>query len=148
MVKNIILYIFIYVLCISCSDITGSTDYVCDYCELELSIDELGMDSNNYYQLYFNQNYYQTFTKVTAYVGYEDEYVGWTSNKYFVTEIHGYEEYVNVVNGSSYTTEEGYAYTMLGIYEENVGDTIIVYCGYYDEYGYQHLDSLGVIVYE
>ena len=145
MVRNIILYIFIYVFCISCDDNVTNSDS-CTDCKLELSIDELNMDSNGYYHLYFNEDYIQTFTKIKADVGYEYEYVGWTSDTYFIVEVYGYEEYVNVVNGSSYTNGNGFAYTMLGVYEENIGDTIIVYCGYYDNYGVQHLDSLGVII--
>jgi len=145
MVRNIILYIFIYVLCISCDDNLTNSDS-CTDCKLELSIDELDIDSNGYYHLHFNEDYVQTFTKINADVGYEYEYVGWTSDTYFIVEIHGHEEYVNVVNGSSYTNSNGFAYTMLGVYEQNIGDTIIVYCGYYDDYGIQHLDSLGVII--
>jgi len=143
MVKNIILYILIYVLLIGC----GVEPY-CDGCKLELSIDSLEMDNHNYYLLDFDDNYIQTFTKIKADVGRDYEKVGWTSDTYFVIETIGYQEEVNVVNGASYSNEDGYAYTMLGVYESNIGDTIIVYCGYYDDYGVQHLDSLGVIVNE
>jgi hypothetical protein len=147
MVKNIILYIFIYVFCIGClpeDSITNSDS--CSNSKLELSIDELDKDNNGYYHLYFNNDYIQTFTKIKADVGYEYEYVGWTSDTYFVIETNGYQEQVNVVNGSSYTNSEGFAYTMLGVYEQNIGDTIIVYCGYYDNCSTQHLNSLGVII--
>ena len=146
MVKNIFLYIFIYVLCIGCSGDNLTNSNSCDYCKLELSANELDNDNNGYYHLYFNNDYAQTFTKITADIGYEYEYVGWTSDTYFVIETNGYQEQVNVVNGSSYTNSEGFAYTMLGVYEQNIGDTVIVYCGYYDDYGTQHLNSLGVII--
>ena len=145
MVRNVILYIFIYILSIGCSDNLINSDSCVD-CKLELSIDELNIDNNGYYHLYFNEDYIQTFTKIKADVGKEYKYVGWTSDTYFIIETYGYEEYVNVVNGFSYSNDGGFAYTMLGVYEENIGDTIIVYCGYYDNYGVQHLDSLGVII--
>ena len=51
-----------------------------------------------------------------------------------------------IVNGSSYSDENGMAYTMLGVYETNVGDTAKVWCGYYDNYGKQWIDSLEVII--
>jgi len=145
MVKNNILYIFIYVFLVGCE--IGVEPY-CDDCKLELSIDELEMDNNNYYLLDFNTDYIQTFVKIKADVGRDYEYVGWTSDTYFIIETFGYQEEVNVVNGASYSGDDGFAYTMLGVYESNIRDTIIVYCGYYDDYGVQHLDSLGVIINE
>ena len=41
--------------------------------------------------------------------------------------------------------EDGMAYTMLGVYEEYIGDTVMVSCGYYED-NVQYLDSLGVII--
>jgi hypothetical protein len=55
-----------------------------------------------------------------------------------------YCEDVPIVNGSSYTLDDGYAYTMLGVYEENIGDVATIWVGYYDEYGNQWLDSIKV----
>tara|TARA_B100000287_G_C20092663_1_gene567083 strand:- start:113 stop:544 length:432 start_codon:yes stop_codon:yes gene_type:complete len=143
MVKNIILYIFIYVFLIGC----GVEPY-CDECKLELSIESLQIDENNYYVLNFNDDYVQTFTKIKADVGKDYEYVEWTSNTHFKVETFGYQEEVNVVNGVGYSDEYGYAYTMMGVYQSNIGDTVIIYCGYYDDYGVQYLDSLGVIINE
>jgi hypothetical protein len=148
MVKNIILYIFIYVLCVGCSSdvLTNSDD--CIDCKLELSIPDLDLDDNNYYHLHFdwnNWNFNQIFIKIYAYVGHDYEYVGWTSDTYFDGCVLGHCEPVSIVNGSSYSDLDGYAYTMMGVYESNIGDTAVVYCGYY-RMGNQYLDSVKVII--
>ena len=146
MVRNIILYIFIYVLCVGCSDVLTNSDDCID-CKLELSIPELHMDNNNYYHLYFNEDYNQTFTKIHANVGHSYEKVGWTSNTYFNGCVWDYCESVNIVNGSSYSDMDGIAYTMMGVYESNIGDTAVVYCGYY-YMEHQYLDSIRIIINE
>ena len=147
MVRNIILYIFIYVLCISCGDILTNTDS-CDNCILELSIPELEEDNNGYYNLYFDYDYVQNLTKIKVDVGHGREKIGWTSDTEFCVEIWNHTDCHNVVNGSSYSNLDGLAYTMLGVNDIHIGDTITVYCGYYDGWGEQYLDSLGVIIYE
>ena len=83
-----------------------------------------------------------------AFIGYQDEYIGWTSDTYFEGCTWDYCEDVPIVNGSSYSGMDGVATTILGIHEQHIGDTIKVYCGYYWDYGSQYLDSLGIIVEE
>ena len=143
MVKNIVLYIFIYVLFIGCEN--NLTPY-CKTCNLELDAPELSQDENGYYSLFFDYNSIQTFTKLKAFIGYSGERVGWTTNTSFNGCTWGYCEDVPVVNSSGYTSQDGYSYQMLGVYENNIGDTIKVWCGYYDNYGVQYLDSLEVII--
>ena len=87
----------------------------------------------------------QTFTKIHADIGQSYEKVGWTSNTYFDGCVFGYCEPVNVVNSASYSNSDGIAYTMMGIYEEHIGDTVIVYCGYYNMET-QYLDSIKIII--
>jgi hypothetical protein len=144
MVKNIIKYIFIYtigILLVSCDNPTSVES--CDYCHLDIETN-LPMDENGIYHLNFNNGEIQTFTQLRAYVGYEMEYVGWTTNTTFEGCTWDYCEDVPIVNGSSYTLDDGYAYTMLGVYEENIGDVATIWVGYYDEYGNQWLDSIKV----
>jgi hypothetical protein len=144
MVKNIIKYIFIYtigILLVSCDNPTSVES--CDYCHLDIETN-LPMDENGIYHLDFNNGEIQTFTQLRAYVGYEMEYVGWTTNTTFEGCTWDYCEDVPIVNGSSYTLDDGYAYTMLGVYEENIGDVATIWVGYYDEYGNQWLDSIKV----
>ena len=144
MVKNIIKYIFIYtisILLVGCDNPTSVES--CDYCHLDIETN-LPMDENGIYHLNFNNGEIQTFTQLRAYVGYEMEYVGWTTNTTFEGCTWDYCEDVPIVNGSSYTLDDGYAYTMLGVYEENIGDVATIWVGYYDEYGNQWLDSIKV----
>jgi|TARA_R100000084_G_C4626723_1_gene136162 hypothetical protein len=145
MLKNIISYIFIYILLVGCENVFQPEE--CSNCFLELS-SELYVDENDYSHLYFNHDYIQTFTRIDAYVGYDYEYVGWTSNTQYCFEWNGTLQCNSVVNGSSYSGSDGIASTMLGVHQEHIGDTIKVYCGYYDDYGKQWLDSLEVIVNE
>tara|TARA_Y100000310_G_C20626086_1_gene785976 strand:+ start:386 stop:835 length:450 start_codon:yes stop_codon:yes gene_type:complete len=149
MVRNIISYIFIYILLIlsiGCNNnVIGPQE--CSDCVLELSA-ELDMDSDGYYNLDFVDGYVQTFARINAYVGHDYENVGWTSNSNFCIEFMGSTECSDVVNNSSYSGMDGIATTILGVHEEHIGETIVIYCGYYDDYGIQHLDSLEVIINE
>ena len=118
----------------------------CSNCFLEIEAPSLSIDNNNYYHLQFNEGSLQTFTQLRAYVGYEMEYVGWTTDTSFDGCTWGHCEDVPIVNGSSYTLNDGYAYTMMGVYEQNIGDTATVWVGYLDNYGKQWIDSLKVII--
>ena len=51
----------------------------------------------------------------------------------------------NLVNFSSYT-DNGAAHTVLGVWEQFIGDTIKVYSGYVDECNNQYIDSIEVII--
>ena len=145
MLKNIISYIFIYIILVGCENQYYYNETECLDCLLELSTD-LGVDDNDYYHLNFNHNYSQTFATIYAQVGYGYEWVGWTSDTQYCFEWNGTTQCSNVVNGSSYSGSDGIATTLLGVHVEHVGDTVTVYCGYYDGYGQQHLDSLEVII--
>ena len=150
MIKKVINYIFIYILLvlfIGCQDnIFAITDGECSNCVLELDIPELQQDGNDYYHLEFNEDYIQSFTKIQAYVGNSYVYVGWGSDTENCIQMWNNEECDDVVNPASYSGYDGLAHTMLGVYQEHVGDTITVHCGYYDDYGLQHLNKLEIIV--
>ena len=145
MLEKIIKYIFIYTICV----ITIGCDNpmsieTCDYCHLELEAPDLSMDENGVYQLNYDDDALQTFTRLIAYVVYEYEYVGWTTDTAFDGCTWDYCEDVPIVNGASYSDEDGYAYQMLGVYEENIGMVATIWVGYYDNYGKQWLDSIKV----
>ena len=59
-----------------------------------------------------------------------------------------YCEDVPIVNGGGYSSEDGYAYQMLGVYEGNIGDVATIWVGYRDSYGNQWLDSIRIIINE
>ena len=146
MMKNIIKYIFIYtigILFVGCDNPTSVQ--FCDYCHLEIETN-LPIDENGIYHLDFDENQIQTFTQLRAFVGYEMEYVGWTTNVTFEGCTWDYCEDVPIVNGSGYSSDDGYAYQMMGVYSENIGQTATIWVGYYDEYDNQWLDSIKVMI--
>ena len=152
MLKNIINYIFIYIIscifigCDVCETMGSCDDDTCGYCHLDLDIPTLTLDDDGYYLLDYNDGALQTFAMVEAYVGYQDEYLGWTTDTYFEGCTWDYCEDIPIVNGASYSSDDGYAYQMMGVYEGNIGDTATVWAGYYDNYGKQWLDSIKVII--
>ena len=148
MVKNIIKYIFIYTICIitiGCDN--PMSNQTCDYCYLDLEAPDLPM-VNGVYQLEYDEGSMQTFTQLRAYVGYEMEYLGWTTNVSFEGCTWNYCEDVPVVNQVSYSDDKGYAYQMVGVMEENIGQTATIWVGYYDYYGTQWLDSIRIKINE
>ena len=99
--KNMQKYIFIYTLLFltGCGDSFLGPQQECDDCQLDLS-SEMYVDNNNYHHLYFDENYIQTFSRIDAYVGYDYELVGWTSNTQYCFEWNGTQQCNNVVNAN------------------------------------------------
>ena len=143
MLKNIISYIFIYIILVGCENVIQTEE--CSNCTLELST-ELMVDKNGYHHLQWVNGYNQTFTRIDAFVGSDYEYISWIADTEYCIEWMGTEQCNNLVNGSSYSGEDGIASTILGVHYEHIGDTIIVQCGYYDDYGVQYLNTLEIIV--
>ena len=139
MIKNILKYIFIYILLVGCE-----SPLVCEDCYLDISAPDLQMDGNGYYHMNFLDSYIQTFSTLEAKTGITDynQKVKWISNKEIMIAGH----WTNLVNGSSYTDSDGKAYTVLGVWENFTGDTIKVYSGYTDNCNIQHVDSLEVVI--
>ena len=147
MVKKIISYIFIYILLVGCESPLG-----CDIgWYLDISAPDLTLDNNGYYHMEFLDGYVQTFSTLEAETGLlphgsghssYNQKVKWISNKEILIAGH----WTNLVNGSSYTDDDGKAYTVLGVWENFTGDTIKVYSGYTDNCNIQHIDSLEVVI--
>ena len=143
MIKKII-SIFIYIVLTGCDTLTGPEP---ENTYLEVSAPSLSQDENGYYIMYVDSNFQQTFTTLKAETGSETiQLLTWDSNKEFSVEWQGQMIWENVVNGSSYTDDEGNGYTVLGVYDIFTGDTIRVYCGYQDDYNNYYEDYLEVIV--
>ena len=140
MVKKVMFYIFIYIFIVGCDNI------ICDDCYLEIEAPSLQMDYNGYYHMEFDGSGFsnQTFTTLNANTGYINEYqkVAWITNREIY--IDGY--WTNLVNQNSYTNNDGVAHTVLAVWEQFIGDTIMVYAGYHDNCNIHHLDSLEVII--
>lgn len=139
MKNNLMFLIILLYILIGCEETKE-----CNTTYLELNAPNLIYD-NSYYELKILDGYIQTFTTLEAYTESITEYqkVGWLSNK----EININGTWINLVNQSSYTNEEGVAYTILGVYKEFVGDTITIYCTYDNTCNSEYfIDSLKIII--
>ena len=139
-IKSIFWIVFAYILLIGCESNLNSECYSNNYLEITASnLSKIG----EFYELQFLQDYIQTFSTIKAETGSVDAYqkLSWISNKEIF--VNGY--WTNLVNRSSYTDEKGEAYTVLGVWEEFIGDTVIVYC-WYDDMCFDFIDSLKVII--
>ena len=144
MLKKILSYIFIYIFIIGCGDSLTNSESA-QTCSINVDAPHLQTDENGYYHMDFLQGYVQTFSTMRATIDREDELVSWISNKEINIPYFGQSNWVNLINSSSYTDEEGMAYGILGVWEIFTGDTIKVYAGY-RESQVECIDSLEVIV--
>ena len=55
-------------------------------------------------------------------------------------------DWVSLVNPASMTDEDGNAHVVFAAWEEFIGETVKVYCGYMDDHGHHFLDSLKIEV--
>ena len=137
-IKLIFWVIFIYILLTGCVDTIDKC-----YNDYYLEIDAPSLEkSSGYYELEFLSGYIQTFTTLQAQTGSEYQKISWISDK----EIELGGVWTNLVNPVSYTDDSGKAYTVLGVWEEFISDTITVYCGYEDMCSIHYIDSLKVII--
>ena len=142
MVKKSIIYIFIYTLLAGCNtqnpmNSECESDFI-----MNVGAPELEMDNNGYYHIEWLAGYNQTFATLEAITNTEGY------NKIYWTSQQGIEyggEFVSCVNPASYTND-GVARQTMAVWEEMVGDTIMIYAGFEDWCYNQHVDSIGVIV--
>ena len=144
MVKNIILYIFIYTLLVACSDNVLIEDECESNFTMNVEAPELEMDENGYYHIEWLDGYNQTFSTLEAKTGSGNNIykVQWGSDLGIVYA----GEFVSSVNSASYTNENGIANTVLSVWEVMINDTITIYSGYYDECNMEYFDSIKVVV--
>ena len=123
--------------CFSCWPLDeNQQEQYCYYCVIELEAPDLDLDEDGYYRFTYN-NGIPTFD-LSAYVGYEYEYVGWTTDLTY--------QGIPMINGSTYSNDEGYANTIMYTYEEHIGQIATIWAGYYDNYGKQWIDSIKVVI--
>jgi len=139
-IKLVFAVIFTYILLIGCENEARDECYSNHH--LEIDAPDL-LKTNGYYQLEFLHDYTQTFSTIKAETGSIEEYqkLAWISNKEILID----NAWTNLVNRYSYTNEDGEAYAVLGVWQEFIGDTITVYCGY-EDMCFHFIDSLKVIV--
>ena len=143
MVKNLIIYIFIYTLLVGCNTQNPLTSDECvsDF-TMEVMASDLEMDENGYYHIEWLGDYNQTFASLEAVTnteGYNRIY--WTSESGL--EYNG--EFICCVNPVSYTND-GIATQTMAVWEEMIGDTIIIYTKFEDWCYNEHINNIRIIV--
>ncbi len=132
------LLIIVGLFLIGCED-TREPD--CGSCGLDVYAVNLHEVETGRYILEYNQDLAQTYTMLSA----ETE-CGWSQHLQWDTDYQYLinSEWVSLVNPGSMTGEDGVANVMFAAWEEFVGHTVTVYCGYTDDCGVHHLDSLKI----
>ena len=105
--------------------------------ELKLGLEQ---DENGYFYLPMNPQGVsnQTLHKLAVDTNNPNiQLVHWTSDTFYEMDYFGYTELVPILNGSSYSYEDGMAYTMFGPHMEQVGDTVAVLVGYTDSHTFE-----------
>ena len=145
MARNLIIYIFIYILSVGCDrvcyincpdiDMEMEDSEEClfeSYLELGALDPRMILDENGYYnfQLNYGLTGAYTHTILDADVGLQYHMIHWESDTQFNLPWQGTDNWSDVVNNTSYTGQDGIGHTVLGAWEELVGDTITVTCNY------------------
>ena len=134
------LFFIIGILVIGCSDFNPIASEDCD-CDLKISSTLPYV--NGSYELEYNQSLAQTYTMLDAITecGWS-QHLGWATDYQYRINT----DWVSLVNPASMTDEDGNAHVVFAVWEEFIGETVKVYCGYMDDHGHHFLDSLKIEV--
>ena len=134
------LLIFVFLFLIGCED-TRVPD--CGECGLEVYAFDLQQISDGHYSLEYDDGLAQTYTMLgaTSECGVS-EHLRWDTDYQYLIET----EWVSLVNSASMTDEVGVGRIMFSAWEEFVGYTITVGCGYTDACGVFHSDSIKITI--
>jgi hypothetical protein len=128
-----LMILFILIL-FGCSNQSYEPNQIYDF-ELELN---LSQDENGYFYLPMGVSgsfSNQVLHKLAVNTNNPNiQLVHWTSDTFYEMDYFGYTDLVPIINGSSYSYEDGMAYTMFGPHLEQVGDTVAVLVGYTDSH--------------
>tara|TARA_R100001224_G_scaffold52526_1_gene30721 strand:- start:315 stop:746 length:432 start_codon:yes stop_codon:yes gene_type:complete len=116
----------------------------CNDCGLELYASNLQIESDGSYKLEYNQDLTQTYTMLGATTD-----CGWSQHLQWETDyqyqiVEG--QWTSLVNPGSMTDENGDAHVMFSAWEDFIGYTVTVQCGYTDECGVHYLESIKIKV--
>ena len=116
----------------------------CNDCGLELYASNLQMESDGSYKLEYNQDLTQTYTMLgaTTDCGWSQHLQWETDYQYQITE----GQWTSLVNPGSMTDDNGDAHVMFSAWEDFIGYTVTVQCGYTDECGVHYLESIKIKV--
>jgi hypothetical protein len=136
------LFLIVGLLVIGCSENPMNSEFV-DDCECNLDISSTLPYFDGSYELEFNADLAQTYTRLdaTTECGWSQRLM-WDSNY----EYRINNEWVSLVNPSSMTDEEGSAHVMFAVWESFINYRITVICGYTDDHGHHYVDSLHIQV--
>ena len=128
-----LMILFILIL-FGCSNQSYEPNQIYDF-ELDLN---LSQDENGYFYLPMGVSgsfSNQVLHKLAVNTNNPNiQLVHWTSDTFYEMDYFGYTDLVPIINGSSYSYEDGMAYTMFGPHLEQVGDTVAVLVGYTDSH--------------
>ena len=131
-----LMILFILIL-FGCSNQSYEPNQIYDF-ELELN---LSQDENGYFYLPMGVSgsfSNQVLHKLAVNTNNPNiQLVHWTSDTFYEMDYFGYTELVPILNGSSYSYEDGMAYTMFGPHMEQAGDTVAVLVGYTDSHTFE-----------
>ena len=116
----------------------------CNDCGLELYASNLQIESDGSYKLEYNQDLTQTYAMLDARTdcGWSQHLQWETDYQYQITE----GQWTSLVNPGSMTDENGDAHVMFSAWEDFIGYTVTVQCGYTDECGVHYLESIKIKV--
>ena len=136
--KRLLLIVGLFL--IGCED---TREVECNECILEISASELQESTDGQYILEYNQDLSQTYTMLdaTTACGWSQHLLWDTNYQYLINT-----DWVSLVNPASMSDEDGESHVMFAVWEEFIGLTITVYCGYTDDNGHHLLDSLKIKV--
>ena len=140
--KTPTLFIFLFLIHFSCEDQQSDEEGCQSSCEFNLIVfSNLPAGENSDYKLEWIDNSTQTFGTIKANLGCEIiKKVAWQSDY----EVQYQGEWTNIVNETSYSTEDGIATTILGVFSNFIGEIITVYCGFNDECENHFSDSITI----
>tara|TARA_B100000073_G_scaffold214893_1_gene178658 strand:- start:2736 stop:3140 length:405 start_codon:yes stop_codon:yes gene_type:complete len=129
MIRNIIVYIFIYIFLTGCDtnimtpDLTFLDIYLDDY-----------QDSNGYYHVENNEVSYHRVKYLTT----PEQRVSWGSDDTFIVDwmFNTYEE--PIINYSTYSNQYGEGQQLFYLNQEAIGDTMVI-VGYINENVWDYL---------
>ena len=131
------LFVFVFLFLIGCEDERVPD---CGGCGLEVyaSLDTL---TSGDYVLEYDEELAQTYTMLSA-----ETDCGWSQHLQWDTDYQYQIEtdWVSLVNQASMTDSDGSAKVMFGAWQEFIGRTVTVYCGYTDLCGTHHTKSIRI----
>ena len=136
--KNLLIIVGLFL--IGCED-TREPD--CGSCGLDVYAVNLQEVSDGHYTLEYNEDLAQTYTMLGA----ETE-CGWSQHLQWDTDYQYLiqTDWVSLVNPASMTDDDGNAKVIFGAWEAFIGYTIEVFCGYTDDCGVHHWDSIQITI--